>query len=161
MPEIKLTKENLDFLIDLGKRMNAQNNRATQSPMFVVKQKVRVYGERGWCSETERRDDSDGELCEECQKIEEEGGELPEYCPHCDDECFVSFNWEDEIVEDCGAFFTAEAAQNHIDCNGYHYHKPFVYGIPSWRNPEMKKVLEILSILGNDGGKPLDHYLAK
>jgi len=138
----------LQFLRDLGNKINAQDPRGTQFPMFVIKQKVKVYGDSSYCSEKERREDYDGEVCEKCQRILDEGGYLPEDCNDCDDECFVYFNWEDQIVENCGSFFTAEAAQQHIDQNYYHYTKPFTYAIGSWRNYELQNVLEILSKFG-------------
>ena len=145
-----MEKEDLDFLIELGKKMNEQNPRGTQNPMFIIKQKVRVYGESGCCNETERREDYDGDVCDSCQKLLDNDEELPDDCPYCDDECFVHFNWEDEAVEDTSAFFTAEAAQEHIDLNDYHYHKPFTYATGTWRNPEMRRLQNILAKLGGD-----------
>lgn len=159
---MKISKEDEKFLLDLSRKMKKQNNRATQFPMFVIKQKVKVYGDSSWCSEVERKEEFDLEdyngnsnLCEKCEKIYEEQGafsELPDYCEECDSDIYVWFNWEDETVEDCGSFFLAEEAQKHIDANDYHYHKPFVYGIPSWRNYDTQRVLTILA--GLEGEVP-------
>ena len=146
-----MNKEDLKFLKELGKKMNAQDNRATQFPMFVVKQKVKQYLNEDYCSECERREEYNGSLCDKCQKLVDNDEELPERCDDCPSDVFDWFEWKDKIVEDCGAFFTAEEAQEHINMNSYHYTEPFVYGIPSWRNYEMQKVLNILSKLGGDG----------
>lgn len=145
-----MKQKDLEYLIELGKKMNLQSPRSTQFPMFVVKQKVKVYGDKDWCAERERREDYDSAVCETCETNYADGAgeDYPDDCSECDEECFVHFNWEDEIVEVCGSFFTAEEAQKHIDLNSYHYRKPFVFGIPSWRNPEMQRVLNILSKLG-------------
>lgn len=168
MPEIILNngevasflEEDIRSLIELGKKINNQDPRGTQFPMFVIKQKVKVYGEQGCCSEHERREDYDGDVCEDCQKLLDNDEELPDECWKCDDECFVNFNWEDQTVEDCGSFFTAEAAKEHIRLNDYHYNKPFVYAIASWRNYELQKVLEILSRLGT-GNEAISTYGGK
>jgi len=155
---VNLTSEDLNYLIELGKKMNQQSNRMTQFPMFVVKQKVKRYGDCSWCDEVERVDGVDyNDLCENCHKKMENNEDYSEYCDDCDEKSFVWFKWDDKIVEECGSFFTSEAAEQHIRLNHYHYHEPFVYGIPSWRNFEMQKVLKILSKLGGDG-KALNHY---
>ena len=153
-----LNKEDLVFLKKLGKKMNKQNNCCTQFPLFVIKQKVKRYGDSGWCSEVERLEEIDESLyCQKCLKKYEKGKKLPDYCEECDSECFAHYNWEDEIVENVGCFFTSKEAKEHILLNYYHYHNPFVYGISCWRNYEMQKVLEILSRLGGNG-KALSHY---
>jgi len=156
-----MEQKDLDFLIELGKEMNTQNNRSTQFPAFVVMQKVKVYGDSSYCSEVERKNSDDYNwedvLCDKCQKLLEDGKELPDLCDDCNDEGFLWFNWEDKIVDNCGMFLTAKAAQRHIDENHYHYNKPFTYGISCWRNYEMQRVLEILSKLGGNG-EALSHY---
>lgn len=143
--------KDLQFLIELGTKMNSQDNRATQFPLFQIRQKTKRYGQYDGC---ERDENYEGfGLCAECQKIAEDSGmsDLPDNCPDCDDECYRYFVWEDVPVNDCGIFFTAEEAETHIKLNHYHYCEPYVYGISSWRNPEMQKVLEILSKLGGGG----------
>lgn len=143
-----ISEEDKKYLLELSKKMNSQDNRATQFPMFVIKQKVKVYGREECCDELERKEEQDDdEMCETCSEKYEEGTDLLDNCQDCDPRCFIEFNWEDETVEDAGSFFTAEAAQDHIDRNAYHYNKPFTYGIPSWRNPEMQIVLKIISSL--------------
>jgi len=156
-----INEEDLKFLIDTGKEMNKQNNRCTQFPVFVVMHKVKVYGDSSYCSEVERknREDYNAEevLCDKCQKLFDKDKKLPDYCEECGSDGFSWFNWEDKIEDGCGVFLTAKAAQRHIDENYYHYYKPFTYGISCWRNPEMQKVLEILSKLGGNG-EALSHY---
>jgi len=152
-----ISEENQKFLIELSQKMNEQDNRATQYPLFEVRQKVKNYCIGG--NNSERTEDIDvDDLCPECKKLYNNNKELPDYCDNCYSCCFNTFDWKDEIVDDCGVFFTAEAAQKHIDENHYHYNEPFVFATGSWRNPEMQKVMQIISSLTTEDGKPRDCY---
>lgn len=124
----------------IGKEMVKQNNRATRFVMFAIQVDEKVYGDQG--TETERNYDCDGDLmCPDCIKLVDDSDVLPEYCENCDAEAFHWYSIEKVLtVRDCGVFFTAKACQDHIDANHYHYSNPKVYGIGSWRNPEMQLV---------------------
>jgi len=157
---MKIKKEDEKFLLELSKKMNAQNNRATQCPLFVVQSKIAKYNEEG--SEIERKEETidafdHSLLCEKCEDIQEKGDDLPDFCDDCDPDLYDRFDLVYETVETTGAFLTAEAAQKHIDENHYHYVDPRVYGTGTWRNDEMQRLLSILSKISNDG-KPLSHY---
>ena len=156
--EHEIETADLKFLIELGKKMNAQDNRATQFVMFQVRQQEKVYTPDGDYST--RKDEIDGpDLCGNCFELYKENKDIPEKCEDWD--CrgsFVHYNLEDAPVSDIGLFFTAKVAQAHIDQNHYHYDRPFVYGVSCWRNYEMQNVLEILSKLGSDDNQALSHY---
>lgn len=125
---------------DIGHEMAKQDNRATQYPMFVVYHMVERAVPDG-CGESRRKEELEEEwLCEDCLKLYHKDKELPDFCYNCDSECF--WNCETELEPDlqAGVFFTAKACQEHIDANHYHYNEPVVYGIGSWRNPEMQAV---------------------
>lgn len=128
----------------IGRKMAEQNNRATQYPMFAIQVDVKVQAPAEAANEWERKDpdywDPDN-MCEKCLKLHQRDEEVPEQCSECSDEEFWYYNIEQQLkVESAGVFFTAEACQKHIDENRYHYNNPKVYGIGSWRNPEMQAV---------------------
>ena len=141
---------------DIGKEMAKQNNRATQYPMFVVYHEVERAVPDG-CGESRRKPEMDSSLmCDKCCEMEEANENPPDYCPDCDEDCFWNCEVEPEPDLTPGVFFTAEACQKHIDENHYHYQKPVVYGIGSWRNPEMQLVQKhLLEIAGE---KIPSHY---
>lgn len=139
----------------MAKQMAEQGNDATQYPLFVIKQKVKVYGESDWSSESERIPDGEGDLCERCQKLEDENMDLPEFCYDCPSTLFAHFNWADETVDEVGVFFTKRAAKEHIRTNYYNYNQPFVFCTGAWRNPEMHKVMRWIFELA---GVPMPNY---
>lgn len=148
MVTVKITDEQYKRIEKMVNQMIAQNNRATQYPLFVVQEKRKVYGSSEWCNETERKEEFDGELCESCKKLGDENDVIPEYCDDCDPDCFISFNWEYPFDLRAGVFFTAEACEDHIRANSYHYNDGKSYAISgAWRNPEMFAVLNMLFII--------------
>lgn len=156
-----MNDKDLQFLTELGRKMNAQDNRMTQFPMFQIRHKVKRYlsYDMDW-DEKERNFDGGGEICEKCEEnyADGEGDDYPNDCDECDVECFRYFVWEDEIVNNCGNFFTEEAAEEHIRLNHYYYYEPYTYAIGSWRNEELQEVLNILSRLGSDNGEAKNYY---
>lgn len=44
-----------------------------------------------------------------------------------------------------GAFLTRDACERHIKANNYHYKNPKIYVTCGWRNPELRRLLEILN----------------
>ena len=51
--DLKIKEEDKKFLIELSKKMNAQDKRGTSHVFFMVSALVRVYGDSGWCNEKE------------------------------------------------------------------------------------------------------------
>ena len=160
-PLDKLSKENVDFLVQLGKKMNKQDNRSTAHVLFMVQVDKKVYVSSDWDSHdgTERKEDDEGLMCDRCKKKEEKGKELPDWCEECDSDCFHFFKIERVTDDTAGVFFTAKACDEHIRVNHYHYRNPKSYGISAWRNEEMQEVQKILSILGSKTGKVEHNYI--
>lgn len=138
---------------DIGHEMAKQDNRATQYPMFAVYEivevpSINVTGDGRYYS-------PDGCTCGEQKGVADK--EDDDFDPAMHDETCVY--WIEEKLQpnlNPGIFFTAEACQAHIDANHYHYNKPVVYGIGSWRNPEMQLVQQ--HILEVAGEKIPSHY---
>lgn len=152
-------KEKLDFLHELGKKMNAQDNRGTQFPLFVVRQRVRKYNYNQDGEFSERLEDYDEDsLCEKCEKLADEGDVLPDECDDCESSSFVRYDLDYEFDMRAGVFFTEEACDAHIKANHYHYHEPSSYAIGAWRNWEMQKMLQIVSELGSERNEARDCY---
>ena len=146
---MKIKPEDLKFLETLGKQMNEQDKRGTSYPLFVVFDRVRNYKIDG--QECEGREDVDDEwLCSGCLKQQEEENTLPNYCDECDSNCFVQFDWENEILQDHGIFFTAEACDEYIARRRYEFNKPFSYAISAYWSNEMRRVMEIICGLTSD-----------
>jgi len=141
-------------LKSIGAKMLKQNNRATQYPIFVVVQDERRYvGYDGNWTHTERREDNDEEdICEECLEKYHNNEELPEECDNCSTQCFAYYYIEKQVpMLEPGCFFTAEACEEHIRLNSYHYNNPKSYAISAWRNPEMQTVMKnLIKLTGKD-----------
>lgn len=160
-PLDKLSKENIEFLVTLGEKMNKQDNRYTSHVLFMVQVDKKVYVSDDWdChTETERKEDHEGTMCDKCLKKTEKGKDIPEWCGDCDPDCFHFFKTERVLDDAPGVFFTAEACDDHIKANHYNYKNPKSYGISAWRNYEMQEVQKILSILGSETGKVEHNYI--
>ncbi len=142
-----------------GRKMAEQDNRHTQYPLFVVRNKVKRYCAAEDAEFSDRYEFAPkNAICDDCRKQEEEG-ELPDQCrtDECLEEAFAWFNWE--WVEDirAGVFFTAEECERHLKKNAYHYHEEaHVYCVSAWRNPEMQAVMQHL--IEGAGMKVPSHY---
>lgn len=128
--------------------MLTQDNRATSYPIFIIVEDVRIYGVDGNFSMDgrERKEESDGQLCESCEKLGEEGEDLPEDCEFCSDDCFITYRIEKDVPNLYAAFFfTAEAAQAHLDVNHHHYNSTaHTYAISAYNNYELRAVMQHL-----------------
>lgn len=147
--------DNLKEESAIGAKMAEQNNRSTQYPMFVIMTDKKIYMPHSYAWDydgKERLDDEYQEidvkdLCKKCAELYNEDFDysvLPDDCEDCDPEAFKWYKKEEQIEQLPGVFFTAEAAQRHIDENHYHYNNPRVYGIGAWRNEEMQTVQRLL-----------------
>lgn len=118
-----------------AERMVEQSNRATQYPLFVIRNRVKRY-------------------------VPDENfnfrGEGENYHDGYDDELGAPYNYVMEFDLTAGVFFTEKAALQHLAENGHHYDKPEVYVVGAWRNPEMQAVMR--SIIKVDGQEVPTHY---
>lgn len=127
-----------------------QNNRSTSYVIFIIVEDKKIYGVcSDWQDGSERKDrdniDHDW-LCKNCQALEENDEELPDTCDDCDVECFVSYQIEKNVPNlYAGFFFTAKAAEEHLENNRHHYNPTAkTYGISAYHNDELKNVLKYL-----------------
>lgn len=164
-------------LKELGKKMNAQNTRMTQFPLFVVQELKEVVKADGCgdrtiyvCDEDELSYEEYNEILdmqsEEDETVKKEFIEKSERFDSVEElNAFDSYAWravdisDEWVISDmAGTFLTAEACETHIAQNSYHYRQPRSYAISAWRNYEMQEVMEYLSALGSENGKPLSQY---
>ena len=158
MKTITVTDEQYDFLVKLSGLLNTQDNRITADPIFCVYEKKVVYlpdghgRETGWFS-NEGRLQSDKDIDEIIDEYKQEHQE----CDLDDDEIleeleYRKFDYDIEDVPVSGQYyFSEQAAQNHIDCNHYHYNEPFVYAESAWRNIEWQIIREVILSLTKKG----------
>lgn len=140
---------------EIGKEMVKQNNRMTQYVMFVIMQDVEVLADENHEDGYARYYSPDGCDCDAQPGVEDGSKKFDKY-KH-EDYCIGWFKKEQQpVVKSAGIFFTAKACQDHIDANHYHYKNPTVYGICSWRNPEMQAVQKHL--IETAGEKVPSHY---
>ena len=134
---------NENKLLEISNEMRTQDNRSTRNVMFVV-QSNRFVPKPDGCGDITVYVDGDDIVTEEEKEKRIKDGDNVE-----DDFTKRSGSHEYVTEQDCGVFFTAKACREHIESNHHHYSEPRVYGIPSWRNPEMIAVQHyILSLTG-------------
>lgn len=163
MKLVAISDEYYDFLVNLSRELNTQDNRGTASPYFYqVKQKKKVpgpdgNGEREWL-------DPSGEPCDEDERsraIADHQGwddlpdhEINELLETLDDYYKESvlwklgyseywYTWEDEWEN---AFLTEKACKEHIRLNHYHYNEPVDFLTHATRNPELEKLISFLKM---------------
>lgn len=160
MKSIQLTDEQYEFLMNLSKEMNTQDNLATADPLYCVYDKEDVPTSSDYSSKYVWLSyDCDYHIEGEDKKsIEEKIKEYKEDNPEED----MSNMDEDEAMEHMqfkkcyciekdifkeNAFLTMKAAKRFIELNHYHYKKPYVYVISAWRNNEMQTIMGLIKNL--------------
>ena len=160
-----LTADEIKFLINLKHELNTQSSRMTANPRiyqvrhekfkadvneegnyFEAEYEGEVLGIFEWTQEgveelksilREYTDDDNIETLKEIGNISLEDLENRNIGLSC-------VNGDFEYVYS-NAFLTEKACREHIECNRYHYRNPIDYLNYAFRNPELEKVLEILS----------------
>ena len=160
-----LTAEDVKFLKELKHELNTQDNRATANPRFYQIQHEKFgasFDGDGNYFEAVRDGESlgiyayDDEGLEELKDVlladyDEEYSEDVEEInslklekldnDSLDLKCYGG-DYEHVYVN---AFLTERACKKHIEANRHHYRNPVDYLSYGFRNPELEKVLEILS----------------
>jgi len=169
MKTIELSDEMYAKLIELATEMTTQDPRGTRMPhIFQIRDWKKVYDadlngdvhiilDRGNGIEIETYDQLIDYLNDfEIEFVEDEIKEMWENR--------AEYSWQSDLVdwlqerisdivehsyslvpEYTNSFFTAKAAQEHLDKNHYHYHKNAdVYLNHAWRNPETELVSTFL-----------------
>ena len=154
---------NNETLVKIGKKMNAQDNRSTQLPLFIV-----VADEKIRCADGDgerQRIHEDGwdpnQMCSYCQERWQLNEEVPEDCEDCNDNMFHWYQIEKHVPQlDHGVFLTGEECNDYIKRRSYAMKdKAVSYAISAWRSDEMSKVLEFLSALGSEDSKAKNCYM--
>jgi len=179
MKTIQINDEMYDFLMELSKEINTQDNRCTAMPYFFqiqTKEQVAAYegcGDEIWI---------DGECERELKTTEEINDHIIEYMVE-NEESFIENNLSEdeakkqakEIVEKMtdydkdewlenhefrkinvtqvnkyeNSFLTAKTCEEHIRKNHYHYREPRSYLQHAFRNYELEMVYKFLCGLTN------------
>lgn len=129
----------MDKMKEIGRLIKTQDNRITDAPIFIVQQKLRIWGtdsdEYAWL-ETESGDysEADPEKAEELEALDDAG----EYTP----------GWEKYYYQDSWEFvtacFTESGCQDFINRNGHNLHSPRIYAEGSYRNEEWRTIRDYL-----------------
>lgn len=125
-----------------------QNKRSTSYVIFIIVEDKKIYGvESDWQDGRERKQNYDDPLCETCEAMAEGNGpDYPDECDECPDEAFINYRIEKDVPNlYAGFFFTAKAAEEHLQSNRHHYDSTAkTYGISAYHNYELKNVLKYL-----------------
>ncbi len=153
---------NEEKLVSLSKKMNAQDNRSTQFPLFIVVADEKVTCADGDGERQRIHEDrwNSNEMCGYCQEKWQLDEEVPEDCEDCDDTMFHWYQIEKHVPQlDHGVFLTAEECDSYIKRRSYAMkYNALSYAISAWRSNEMSEVLEFLSALGSKDNKAKRWY---
>lgn len=147
-------------LEDIALKMNQQNHRGTQFPIFVIQEKKKIithddfgdtvqhYGDEG--EEIEEKD-----LCEKCkEEIRDCGGCLgyiQESCSECG--YTSSYSVKEEWVFNLyhGVFLTGEECDQYIQDNKHHFENDTQSFVIGTKSEELRNVLEYVSSASPSG----------
>lgn len=158
--------DDLQYLKAMGTEMNRQDNLATNAPYFCIMDKRDINSENGdivkWFnsnSQSEIELDEADELVAQYKKDNAVEYEVMEV------ESIDEDDLRDAVLEELGytkyhyetiehftgvVFFTKEAAERHIEARRYRYNQPYVYAKSAYDSPELKRVMHIISRLGEN-----------
>ncbi|NLI11164.1 hypothetical protein [Pelotomaculum propionicicum] len=162
MPNIDfLTDEDIQFLKELARELKTQDTLATAKPVFwQIEEKDLVVGFDNYHSD---------DIClllgynyTPVFSVKEAVNTLKDWYDYSDEEMNTLTDFDDieEFCEKRGiqctktgysyqktyknAFLTRKAIEEHIKQNHYHYKKPVRYCRHAFRNPELKRLLQIV-----------------
>lgn len=159
-----LTEEDIKFLKELKHELNTQDNRITANPRFYQIQSEKFVGnvyKEGEYFEVLHDGESIGIFEYSRDGVEELKQHLREYYDEDEEklkeiEEIETYNLDNsELNLECivgdyehvyvNAFLTEKACKRHIEGNKHHYRNPVDYLQFAFRNPELERVLDILS----------------
>jgi hypothetical protein len=125
---------------EIAERLKTQDNFITESPIFAVQQRKRIYGMDTQFTDASVWIHCDGfeaspEEAIELSEKEQRGGDIP------DEWTRTGYIDEWEFVTAC---FTSAACERYIEGNRHNLTDPRVYAYGSYRNPEWKAVREYI-----------------
>lgn len=162
MKTIELTDEMYEFLINLSKELNIQDNRCTASPYFfqIQEEKLIPTGE-GMGNEIWVHDDivlrNENDIKEAIFDYKEWNVDNEEHQKMYNE--LSNFDIDDILEENFikhyettqltyqNAFITEKACKEHIRLNSYNYTNPVDYLSHAFRNPELEKLLNFIKKL--------------
>lgn len=116
-------------LHEIAKELKTQDNRFTSDPIFLVQEKVRIYGMDMNYSGDGQWMHNDGEPVDE-----EIAAELDPWGDY-DNYELVGYLDQWQFVQ---PFFTEKSAQQYIDSNSYRHGELRIYVQSGYRNPEFQ-----------------------
>ena len=160
MKSINISDEMYDFLMELSKEMNNQDNRCTAKPYFFQIQTMeKVYVPEDCGTIEWHGNDQTIETEEEIKEVifeyknwdvnnDEHNGkyeELDDIKEIILQEAGYSRAWYRYEEKYQNSFLTAKSCKEHIRRNHYHYNKPLDYLSHAFRNQELEKIMEFIS----------------
>lgn len=164
-----MKQEDKQFLAELAKELNTQDNAATRNPIWCIMDKETIIVPEG---------DEDfmlvvgPEICmpledfveyiinEVPEVLQEQAEEDFSLCDNIDElrealetytsEDPYSYNMynagkEERICRDATGFLTKKSAEEHLKINAHHYSdEARVYALSAWRNPVYEKLIKII-----------------
>lgn len=122
-------------MIEIGNSITTQDNRGTSNPLFLVQQKVRIWGmdsdysnEYDWFD----RNNDNVKADEEKAALLDEGDVLPGVDSSYWEKSYYKDTWQ--FVTAC---FTESGCENYISRNSHNLNKPRVYAVSLYQNHEM------------------------
>jgi len=153
--KVELKQETYDFIKNLVREIETQDNRSTRLPiLYVIKETTREYGieeDYGadgfeWVkdSETYTWEQIVDFVCEKLRLSPDEMGETD-----AEDCGFKRVFYRNIERYSDNFFFTEKAAKEHLRINGHNLTKPQDYVIHAFRNDEIEGVIEAMIEIAN------------
>ncbi len=156
MKTIHVSDENYEFLMNLSRELNEQDNRGTRTPYFFqvqIRHQIAAPDGNGitaWFNDGHLVETYEEikELIEE-QMIEMELSKQYSSMSDSDKEYFLESIGYKKVYYDYefryeNAFLTSKACDAHIEANRHNLSSPVNYLSYASRNPELEKLMEIL-----------------
>ena len=167
--ETNMKQEDKQFLAELAKELNTQDNAATRNPIWCIMDKEIVSVPDG-CGDfkvvtddertilledfaEEMAEQVPGELAQEvndaiclCDDTDELRVVLDNYTDEDpDDYRMYEADKEDRICRDATGFLTKKSAEEHLRLNAHHYsNEARAYALSAWRNPVFERLINII-----------------
>ena len=156
----------MEQILEISREMNTQNNRSTQSPLFVIQYEDKVVCPEGFSDDamivnTEGEEIDQEKLCKKCREEVAEYGVMNHEinCKKCGEHRVWCYRIEEKFDLEHGVFLTAKACNEYIQRRSYAMRKNACsFAISSYWSDDMRTVLAHLSSLTTNHGKPASQY---
>lgn len=150
----------------LSVKMNAQNNRSTQLPLFVIQYDDKVicpdvFGSQAVIVNEEGREVEEKELCKKCRNQLSDYGVMHHtlICDNCGVHNVWCYREEEKFDLRHGVFLTAEACSEYIKRRSYEMRSGArSYAVSAYWSKETGEVLAYLSSLSTPDSQPVSQY---